>query len=216
MKTQARFQIDQNEYLRQFETVFLRPIEKGYDAVAVGNGDLAAIVWQPGHLTWMLNKCNLSGEASQAARLVFETPVPLAQRIGRLETRLSLAEATVAVKYTGGELGGWDKGGWRGRFAPTPVIQDIDRGSLDVTGYVPDGCNVLLIEYAEAPAVPHPTTIRWERWRQAAWGDDARVEVSGNTAAIIYQESCSPARLGHVWYGAREGVNCHSTTFPLW
>ena len=84
----CRFAVNRRQYLQQFETVFRRPIKDGYDAVPVGNGDLAAVVWQPDHLTCMLNKCDLSGEASQAARLVFETEPAIAERAGRLETRL--------------------------------------------------------------------------------------------------------------------------------
>ncbi|MBI4023887.1 MAG: hypothetical protein HY360_02840 [Verrucomicrobia bacterium] len=182
----ARFRVDQASYLKQFETVFLRPIEKGYDAVAIGNGDLAAIVWQPGHLTWLLNKCDLSGEASQAARLTFVTPTQLAERLGRLETRLSLAQATATVKYTGGEFGGFKRGGWRGGGA-APDPQGTDLGALAVTGYVPDGRNVFLLDYAESAHVPHPTMVVLERWLQSSWGDDCEARVNSDTLAIIYQ-----------------------------
>ncbi|MBI4025612.1 MAG: hypothetical protein HY360_11580 [Verrucomicrobia bacterium] len=187
MENEARFRLDRNGYFRQFETVFLRPIEKGYDAVAVGNGDLAAIVWQPEHLTWMLNKCDLSGEASQVARLIFQTPTQLSQRLGRLETRLSLAQATATIKYAGGEFGGFQRGGWRGIREAMPDPKATDFGALSVTGYVPHGRNVLLVEYAEQPGTPQPLAIVFERWTQASWGDDVRVQITGNTAAIIYR-----------------------------
>jgi hypothetical protein len=58
-------------YLRQFEPIMLQPIREGGSALPIGNGDLAAVIWQPGDLTVMLNKCDIGGVASQAARLVF-------------------------------------------------------------------------------------------------------------------------------------------------
>ncbi|MBI4474001.1 MAG: hypothetical protein HY646_15135, partial [Acidobacteria bacterium] len=192
IETAARFQVDRAGYLKQYETVFLRPIRKGYDAVAVGNGDLAAIVWQPGDLTWMLNKCDLSGQASQAARLTFETPIKIADRLGRLETRLSLADATVSVKYTGGEFGDSKGWGWRGSSGGAPDPKDTDLGALDVSAYVPHGRNVLLIEYTEKPKVPHPTTIGFERWVQSGWGDNVQAQVNGQTLAITYQLQDGP------------------------
>lgn len=195
--------MDRRKHLQQYETVFQRPIKDGYDAVPVGNGDLAAIVWQPGHLTWMLNKCDLSGEASQAVRLVFETPAPLAQRAGRLETRLALADATVTMNYTGGEFGTSGRpevadaafstvpperfGVWRGVYGRLPNPGPADSGTVKVRGYVPEGRNVLLIEYEEQAATEHPTAIVLERWIQKAWGDDVRAEIRGKTAAIIYR-----------------------------
>ena len=199
----CRFRVDRRAFLRQYETVFERPIKDGYDACPVGNGDLAAIVWQPDHLTWMLNKCDLSGEASQAARLVFESPVPLAQRAGRLETRLSLADATATVTYTGGELGPGARpsagdlvssttppdrfGVWRGVYGRLPDPGPDDLGTVQVTGYVPEGRNVLLIEYDEQGEAPHPIAIVLERWVQEAWGADVHVEVGGGTAGIVYR-----------------------------
>ena len=85
----CRFTLDRAAYLRQFETVFQKPIRDGRNAVAVGNGDLAAVAWQPGHLCWMINKCDIHGNASQAARLSITGPDPIADRVGRLETRRS-------------------------------------------------------------------------------------------------------------------------------
>jgi len=64
------------------------------ECAALGNGDLAAVLWQPAHLTWMLNKCDFDLAVPQVARLVIETPRPLADRLGTLESRLSLYEAT--------------------------------------------------------------------------------------------------------------------------
>lgn len=203
IESACRFRVDRRKHLQQYTTVFQRPIQEGYDALPVGNGDLAAVVWQPNHLTWMLNKCDLSGEASQAARLVFETPTPLAQRAGRLETRLSLADATVNLTYTGGEFGRSGRpavadvafsttpperfGVWRGVYGRLPNPGPADLGTLKVCGYIPEGRNTLLIEYAEETEAPHPTTIVLERWIQKPWGDDVRAEIRGRTAAIVYR-----------------------------
>jgi hypothetical protein len=183
MEDVCRFRVDRAGYLRQFETVFLRPIRQGYDALPIGNGDLAAVVWQPGHLTWMLNKCDLSGEASQAARLVVETPTPLAERAGRLESRLSLAAARVTVRYRGGVVG--DRP-WRGNYAAPPEVKETDFGSLDVSAYVPHGRNVLLMDYVEKPKVPHRTRILFERWIQPTWGDRVDANVEAGFFVIYY------------------------------
>ena len=202
IESACRFRVNRREYLRQFETVFVRPIIAGYDAVPVGNGDLAAVIWQPDHLTWMVNKCDLSGEASQAARIVFETPEKLAARAGRLETRLSPADATATVTYTGGEFGASGRpavadiafttvpperfGAWRGVHGRLPDPSPADQGSIKVRSYIPDGRNVLLIDYEEQAETPHPTAIILERWTQEAWGEDARAEIRGKIAVIFY------------------------------
>ncbi len=89
LENAARLSIDRAGFLRQHEAVFLQPIREGGNAIPVGNGDLAAVAWQPGHLTWMLNKCDIGG-TSQAARLTVETPYKISDRIGTLETLLSL------------------------------------------------------------------------------------------------------------------------------
>lgn len=204
IKSVCRFRMNQRAYLQQYAAVFRRPITDGYDACPVGNGDLAAIVWQPDHLTWMLNKCDISGEASQAARLVFESPVPLIQRAGRLETRLSLADATATITYTGGEFGLTgglpaadatvfsttppDRFGvWRGAFGRLPNPGPADLGTLTVRGFVPEGRNALLIEYAEQAVAPHPLAIVLERWVQKAWGKDVQADICGRTATITYR-----------------------------
>ena len=66
MKEAIRFKINRRDYLKQYETVFLKPIAEGQNAVPVGNGDLAAVAWQPDHMSWMLNKSDIGGAASQA------------------------------------------------------------------------------------------------------------------------------------------------------
>ena len=43
MKEAIRFKINRRDYLKQYETVFLKPIAEGQNAVPVGNGDLAAL-----------------------------------------------------------------------------------------------------------------------------------------------------------------------------
>lgn len=182
LKRLVRFSVDPTVYLRQFDTVFLRPIEKGYDALPIGNGDLAAVVWQPGHLTWMLNKCDLSGEASQAARLIIETPVKLADRVGRLESRLSLAKATVTVRYTGGKI----TNNWRGIGGKPPQPASRDGGVLKISSFIPHDRNVLLIDYYERPKQPHVTTIALERWLQPSWSGKLKIDVQGRFLVVSY------------------------------
>lgn len=210
LEQHCRFRVNRGKFLRQYDTVFRQPIRDGHDAPAVGNGDLAAIVWQPDHLTWMLNKCDLSGEASQAARLTFRTAHPLADRIGGLETRLSLADATVSVAYTGGKLkeggtfstpGHPVRGAWRGAHGSIPCQRPGDLGTLAVTGYVPFGRNALLIDYAEKPDASTPTLVVMERWVQSpvgagvagasndqdfAWGDDLKADVRDSVLSLTY------------------------------
>ncbi len=196
IKKRVRFVVDSACYLKQFENVFLRPIRNGYDALPVGNGDLAAIVWQPDHLTWMLNKSDISGEASQAARVVIETPKPLADRVGRLQTRLSLANSTVEIKYTGGELGMCPRPDdipatermvtWRGVTARVPEPEPFDLGTLEVSGCIPHGRNVLLLSYDERAEAPHPTRIRLERWLQSDWGRQMELAVRERMLTISY------------------------------
>ena len=195
----CRFTMAQDEYLRQFETVFVRPIRDGYDAVPIGNGALAAVLWQPDHLTLMLNKCDISMEASQAARLVFETPKPLAARAGRLEARLSLATATAKVTYTGGELGQGEKavcvddsapeskGMWRGVYGALPRVQPEDMGTVRVSAFVPAGRNVLVVDYEEGAPRPRPLRIRLERWLQPTWGDQAEAIIRDGIPTISYR-----------------------------
>lgn len=182
------WKLDRAGYLRQYETVFRQPIREGGNAVAVGNGDLAAVGWQPEHLTWMLNKCDISGNASQAARLTIETPQPLTARIGTLETRLSLAEATMTVTYEGGKLpeeSGWV---WRGKSGPQPKVTDADQGTVRATAYVPEGRNVFLLSYAETAKVAHPLTFVLERWLQPELGGKLTARVEGNTLALVYSD----------------------------
>jgi len=180
-----RFAPDRADYLKQYEAVFLRPITEGGSAVPVGNGDLAAVAWQPDHLTWMLNKCDIGG-TSQAARLVIETPQKISERIGRLETRLSLADATATIRYQGGLLpqdAGWV---WRGVNGPLPVVKDTDQGTVAVRFYVPNGRNVFLLSYNEEAKVPHPITVAFERWVQEEFGKQVKAQVRDNTLAITY------------------------------
>ncbi len=180
----CRFRVNRAEFLRQYETVFQRPIRRGYDAVPVGNGDLTAVHWQPGHLTWMLNKADLAGAASQAARLVLETPTPLAARAGRLETRLSLADAVTTVCYVGGKV---LKGAWRGDYGPTPEPTAADQGRVEVTAFVPEGRHVLLVDYHETAEVPHPLRIVLERWLQSDWGSRARATVRDGALVLEFE-----------------------------
>lgn len=187
LESTIRFRIDRAGYLKQYETVFLQPIIEGCNAVAVGNGDLAAVAWQPGHLTWMLNKCDIGGAASQAARLTIETPDPIATRIGRLETRLSLAEAAATVTYTGGLLPQAASWNWRGQTLSKPLsVADKDRGSVRARFYVPNGRNVFLLSYDEEAETPHPVKFIFERWIQKEYGDKVTLAVRGNTLAIAY------------------------------
>ena len=195
----CRWRCDRLAHVSQFDPVFRRPITAGYDALPIGNGDLAAVLWHPEHLTLMLNKCDISGEASQAARLVLETPRPLTARAGRLETRLSLAEATATVRYTGGEFGTYrvpgdgqgaptpeSSGVWRGVYGPYPKLNPTDLGTVDVSTWIPHGRNVLLLDYAETMPEPHPLKIVLERWVQPRWGDKVRATVKGNLLTLFY------------------------------
>ena len=184
IETACRFRVNRAEFLRQYETVFLRPIRHGFDAIPVGNGDLAAIHWQPDHLTWMLNKNDITGAASQAARVVIETPKPLATRAGRLETRLSFAEAVTTVHYAGGQV---LKGAWRGDYAETPEPGPADHGTVDVAAFVPEGRNALLIDYRETAAAAHPLTIVLERWLQSDWGKKAHAGARDGALVLEFE-----------------------------
>lgn len=171
----TRFQIDRGGWLRQFDPIFRRPIRDGYDAVPIGNGDLAAIHWQPDHLTWMLNKSDLSGQAPQAARVKLETPLPLAGRIGRLETRLAIGESVARVRYDGSvKPGGY---AWRGDLAAPRAATAADRGAIEVDSLVPEGRNALLVRYRACSEAAAPLTVVLERWLQPDWGDAGRAEV---------------------------------------
>lgn len=180
-----RFQVDRRAFVRQFDPVFQRPIEHGKDAIPVGNGDLAAVAWQPEHLTWMLNKSDI-GVASQAARVRIETPGRITERVGRLETRLSLANATAAVTYEGGKLpesAGWM---WRGREGAAPEVTDRDLGSVHTRFFVPEGRNVFLLSYREEAELEHPLSIVFERWPQKEYGGELKTFVHGDTLAVVY------------------------------
>ncbi len=182
--TTARFHVDHAGWLRQFDPVFMRPIRDGYDAVPVGNGDLAAVHWQPDHLTWMLNKNDISGKAPQAARVKLETPIPVAERIGRLETRLSLGEAVTRVRYDGQAK---PTSAWHGDYATPRPPTDADRGTMEADAFVPEGRNALLIRYRAEHTVAQPLTVVLERWRQPAWGDAARAEVRDGCLVLEFE-----------------------------
>ncbi|MDD5706065.1 MAG: hypothetical protein PHR35_09075 [Kiritimatiellae bacterium] len=197
MKEQLPFQVDMEGYLRQYETVFRRPIVDGYHALPFGNGDLAAVMWQPEHLTWMLNKCDIGG-TSQVARLRIETPTPLADRIGTLESRLSLAEATVTVNYEGGRIPSDAYGIWKGKYGRQPKAGDMDLGSVNASAYIPEGRNVLLVDYRSESPAAFPTTIVMERWIQEenipddqpqnrVWGDRLSARIQGQMLVLHYQ-----------------------------
>ena len=186
MEDIVRFKINRRGYLKQYEPVFLKPITEGRNAVPVGNGDLAAVAWQPGHLAWMLNKSDIGGAASQVARLVIETPDKIAGRIGRLETRLSLAEAAAAITYTGGLLPKEADSIWRGKSGPRPKVTDKDLGSVQARFYVPNGRNAFLLNYKEEAKIPHPVAFVFERWIQKEYGNKVSASVHGNTLAITY------------------------------
>ena len=51
----VRFRLDRQGYIKQFNPRFQKPIQHGKDAIPVGNGDFAAVAWQPEHLTWTLS-----------------------------------------------------------------------------------------------------------------------------------------------------------------
>lgn len=182
----VRWDLDRAAYLRQYETVFRRPIRRGVDALPLGNGDLAAVLWTPNHLTWMLNKCDISGASSQAARLVIETPKPIADRVGALEARLSLYEATGTVDYEGGRLpesAGW---AWRGNNEPAPDVHDVDLGTVRVKSYVSSERNVLLVHYEDEPHGPHPVSITLQRWVQPSLGGRVEARIEDRCMIIEY------------------------------
>lgn len=183
-----RFEIDRASYIGQYDPIFKKPILQGRNAIPVGNGDLAVVAWQPGHLTWMLNKNDIGGVASQAARLSITTPdaVPVAERVGRLETRLSLYDATGTVEYRGGELpqeAGWI---WRGKPGAAPQVTDRDLGTVRASFYVPNGRNVFLLSYEEESKLPHPVTIALERWIQKEYGGTIELAATPNTISLFY------------------------------
>jgi len=170
-----RFGVDHAAHVRQYDPVFQKPITEGGSGVPIGNGDLAAVVWEPDDLTIMLNKCDLGG-TSQAARVRFITPTAkrLADRVGRLTTHLSLFDATATITYEGGKLpesAGWM---WRGRSGAAPPPADEDLGTLSVVSYVPNGRNVLIVRYEEEPKAPHPVRIVLDRWVQKQFGDNVQ------------------------------------------
>ncbi len=180
-----RFKPDRAGYLRQYDPIMLRPIADGGSALPIGNGDLAAVIWEPGDLTFMLNKCDIGG-ASQAARLIVKTPVKLADRVGTLESRLSLYDATATISYEGGKLpecAGWC---WRGRAQVPPKPEDKDLGTLSAIAYVPNGRNVFLLEYKEEAKAAHPVTLVFERWIQKEYGENVSARIIGNVLAITY------------------------------
>lgn len=179
-----RFKPDRAGYVRQFDPIMLRPIVEGGNALPVGNGDLAAVIWQPGDLTVMLNKCDIGG-TSQAARLTVRTPDKLADRVGTLESRLSLYDATASIAYEGGKLPQDTGGSWRGRGA-APKPTDKDFGTVKATAYVPNGRNVFLLDYREEAKSAHPVTLIFERWIQNEYGDKVAATVNDKTLAITY------------------------------
>ena len=186
LKDDLRFRVNSTEYIRQFDPIFMKPILDGKDAIPVGNGDLAAVAWQPDHLTWMLNKCDI-GVASQVARLRIESPKQIAKRIGSLKTQLFLENATGTVNYQGGilpECSGWI---WRGKTGPKPKITDKDLGSVDTRFFVTEGKNVFMLSYSEKNKTAEPLSIVFERWIQKEYGKDVKAEVKGNTLAITYK-----------------------------
>lgn len=186
LKNSLRFRVNSTEYIRQFDPIFKRPILNGKDAIPVGNGDLAAVAWQPDHLTWMLNKCDI-GIASQVARLRIETPDKISERIGTLTTRLALENATGTIQYKGGKLpecSGWM---WRGKSGPKPKITAKDLGTVDSRFFVTEGKNVFILSYNETAKTAHPVSVLFERWVQKEYGKNVKAEVRGKTLAITYQ-----------------------------
>ncbi|HEY3415607.1 MAG TPA: hypothetical protein VGM23_01870 [Armatimonadota bacterium] len=200
-----RFTLDRAGYLRQYDPIFRRPIVDGWNALPVGNGDLTAVVWQPGHLTWMLNKNDIDLAISQMARLVIETPAPLAERLGILESRLSLAEATVTVDYTGGTLPRDAVGIWPRRAQGYVELYDkfgvsaqpksafepgeADQGAVRVETYIPNGRNVLLVDYRSEAPLAQPATVVLERWVQQEWGNDLHAAVEDGLLTLVYHTS---------------------------
>lgn len=183
-----RFKVDRAGYIRQFDPIFQKPIDHGKDAIPVGNGDLAAVAWQPDHLTWMLNKCDIGG-ASQVARIRIETPNPISTRVGTLETRLSLENAVGTISYSGGKLpqsSGWM---WRGKSGSAPKVTDNDLGYVMARFHVTEGQNVFMLSYDEKSKVAHPTSIIFERWIQKQYGKNVTAIVRDKTIAIVYKMS---------------------------
>ena len=181
----VRFRLDRQGYLKQFNPRFQKPIFHGKDAIPVGNGDLAAVAWQPEHLTWMLNKCDI-GAASQVARLRIESPDTITKRIGLLETCLSLTDATGTVTYEGGEMPESAHWMWRGRTNPAPKSTKKDLGNIKTNFYVPEDRNVFMLSYDETSPVHRPLRIVFERWIQNEYDGTLKVAVRDNTLSIIY------------------------------
>lgn len=188
----VRFQIDRPGYLKQYETVFQKPILDGGSALPVGNGDLAAVIWQPGDLTIMLNKCDIGG-ASQAARLVVQTPDKVASRVGTLESRLSLYDATTHITYEGGK---------RTCRVAVPWAEGCDLTAKGKSHNlaVKNGT----AEFEVEPGVVYTLTPKGKKPSDAAMVD------------VGFKTQYSPCRLGNVWYGSRDAANNHSSDFPLW
>ena len=186
LESALRFRVDREGYLKQFDPIFLRPIREGQNALPVGNGDLAAVIWQPEDLVVMLNKCDVGG-TSQVGRLRIETPVKLADRVGRLTSRLSLYEATADVTYEGGKLPGSAGWVWRGRYGRAPKPEERDQGTVRVRAWVPNGQNVFLLKYEEEGKTPHELTVFFERWVQKEFGGEVTASVKGDALAIVYE-----------------------------
>lgn len=201
MQAAIRFSTDPADHLPRFDPIFRRPIFDGWNALPIGNGDLAAVFWQPDHLTWMLNKNDVDLAISQMARVTIETPTPLAQRLGRFEGRLSLLEASATLRYRGGELPSDAAGIWPDRAEGDTVIADrpvrarhsrfpspgeADLGSVEVSSFISSGHNALLIDCRERTSVAQPVTIVLERWLQPEWGEGLEVAVADDALTLTY------------------------------
>ena len=60
-------------------------------------------------------------------------------------------------------------------------------GTVEVTSFVPEGRNVLLVDYRETAADPHPLRIVLDRWLQAEWGKKARAAVRDGALVLEFE-----------------------------
>ncbi len=97
------------EYVRQFDTVFRTPMKQSFEALPVGNGDMAAMLWTEAEsITMQLNKSDLWTKANRdcgmllrsAGRLKLDFGMPLFDYLylENFEARLSMADEEIRVE----------------------------------------------------------------------------------------------------------------------
>ncbi|HLJ55221.1 MAG TPA: DUF5703 domain-containing protein [Chthonomonadaceae bacterium] len=158
--------VDMAGYLAQHDVVYLRPPQAGSEGMPIGDGDLGAAVWCPGHLQFLLNKSDLWSDPPEG---------------GPLDGWRQPSAGTIAIRAEPGFLAAPDRFEQRlSLHSGVVTIQsDTASGACQVTTFLSATAGVLVVRYRDqgVRAVARRVDVSLQR--------EAHLFAIGETAGIL-------------------------------